>query len=205
MLEQSCSNILESFLEVDTNTESFGSVKPRPSFVNSNGFFIFSTEDAFSTIDFSKVPIDNGVVDSPPSNDNKQTVVSSPSPFKSSRWNGIIKAFPQKYRRSRQSWQFYGRSHVASTMEMSNAGENSPCSLEPGSEVQLQASCTNDSTIVENMGTRPNPNCSSNIMLQTKGLSEEVGGMQRRAGSSTSDSHFQLFQEIKHESRHPYL
>jgi hypothetical protein len=65
MLEQSCSNILESFLVVDTNTESFGSVKPGPSFVNNNGFFIFLAEDASSTIDFSKAPIHNGVVDSP--------------------------------------------------------------------------------------------------------------------------------------------
>jgi hypothetical protein len=88
---------------------------------------------------------------------------------------------------------------------MTNAGENSPCSLEPGSEVQLQALYTNDSTIVENMGARPNPNCSSNIMLQTKELLEEAGGMQRQVGSSTSDSHFQLLKEMKHASHHPYL
>jgi hypothetical protein len=50
---------------VDTNTESFRSVKAGPSLVNSNGFFIFSAEDAFSTIDFSKAPIDDGIVDSP--------------------------------------------------------------------------------------------------------------------------------------------
>ena len=52
MVEQSCSTILESFLVVDMNTESFGSVKAGPSFVNSNGFFIFLVDDAFSTIDF---------------------------------------------------------------------------------------------------------------------------------------------------------
>ena len=71
MVEQSCSIILESFLVVDTNTESFGSVKARLSLINNNGFFIFSIEDAFSTIDFSKAPIDDGVVDSPLCNDNK--------------------------------------------------------------------------------------------------------------------------------------
>jgi hypothetical protein len=166
MVEQSCSTILESFLALDTNTKSFGSVKAGPSLVNSNGFFIFSAEDAFSTIDFSKAPIDDGVVDSPLCNDNKQTGVSSPSPFKSSRWNGIRKASPQRYKRSRQGSQFYGPSHVASAMEMTNASENSPCFLEPASEVELQAPCTDDSTIVLNMEARPNPNCSSNIVLQ---------------------------------------
>jgi hypothetical protein len=205
MVEQSCSTILESFLVVDTNTESFGSVKPRPSLVNTNGFFIFSAKDAFSTIDFSKAPINNGVVDSPLCNDNKQTSVSSPSPFKSSRWNGIGKASPQRYRMSRQSSQFYGPSHIASAMEMTNASENSPCFLEPAFEVELQASCIDDSTIVKNMGARPNPNCSSNIVLQSKGVLEEVAGMQRRVGSSTLDSHFQLFEEMKHTSSHPDL
>jgi hypothetical protein len=65
MVEQSCSTILESFLVLDTNTESFGSMTAGPSLMNSSGFFIFSAEDAFSTIDFSKAPIDDGVVDSP--------------------------------------------------------------------------------------------------------------------------------------------
>jgi hypothetical protein len=113
--------------------ESFGSMKAGPSLVNSNGFFIFSAEDAFSTIDFSKAPI------------------------------------PQRYRRSRQSSQFYRPFHVASAMEMTNANENSPCFLEPASEVELEALCTDDTTIVLNMGARTNPNCSSNIVLQSKG------------------------------------
>jgi hypothetical protein len=90
-------------------------------------------------------------------------------------------------------------------MEMTNVGENSPCFLEPASEVELQAPCIDDSTIVQNMGARPNPNCSSNIVLQNKGVLEEATGMQRRAGSSTSDSHFQLLQEMKHASGHPDL
>jgi hypothetical protein len=178
-----CSTILESFLALDMNTESFGSVKAGPSPVNNNGFFIFSAEDAFSTIDFSKAPIDDGVVDSPLCNDNKQIGVSSPSPLKSSRWNGIGKASPQRYRRSRQSSQFYGSSHVASVMEMTNAGENSLCFLEPASEVELEALCIDDTTIVLNMGARTNPNCPSNIVLQSKGILEEASGMQRRAGS----------------------
>jgi hypothetical protein len=177
MLEQSCSTILESFLVGDTNTESFGSMKPGPSFMNSNGFFIFSTEDASSTIDFSKARIDEGVVDSLPSNDNKQIVVCFPSPLKSLRWNGICKASPEWYTRSRQSWQFYGPSHVASAMEMTNAGENYPCFLQPSSEVQLQALCTNDNTIMENMGASPDPNRSSNRMSETKGLWEGAAGM----------------------------
>jgi hypothetical protein len=170
MLEQSCSTILESLLVGDTNTESFGSVKPGPSYVNSNGFFIFSAEDASSTIDFSKAPIDEGVVDSPPSNDNKENVVCFTSLLKNSKWNGICKASPERYRRSRQSWQFFGPPHVASTMEMTNATENSPCFLQPSSEVQLQASCKNDSTTMENIGASRDPNRSSNRMSETKGL-----------------------------------
>ena len=68
-------------------------------------------------------------------------------------------------------------------MEMTNASENSPYFLEPTFEVELQASCTDDSTIVQNLGARPNPNCSNNIVLQSKGVLEEAFGMQRWAGS----------------------
>jgi hypothetical protein len=60
---------------------------------------------------------------------------------------------------------------------MTNAGEKSPCFLEPTSKVELQTPCTHDSTIVKNMGARPNPNCSSNIVLQSKGVLEEAAGM----------------------------
>jgi hypothetical protein len=66
---------------------------------------------------------------------------------------------------------------------MMNVAENSLCFLEPTSEVELQAPCTDDRTIVLNMGARPNPNCSSNIVLQSKGVLEEASSMQRRAGS----------------------
>lgn len=134
MVKQECSTILDSYLVVDTSTESFGSVTPGPSLVNSTGFFIFSAEDAFSTIDFSKAPIDDGVVDSPLCKDNEETGVSSLS-FKSSRWRGISKASPQRYRRS----PFYGPPDVASAMEMTNAGENSPSFPELASSEELQA------------------------------------------------------------------
>jgi hypothetical protein len=87
-------------------------------------------------------------VDSLLCNNNKETGVSSPSPFKSSRWNGIGKFSAQRYKKLRQSSQFYGPSHVASAMEMTNDGENSPYFLEPASEVELQAPCIDDSTIV---------------------------------------------------------
>ena len=140
MIEHDCSIILESFVVVDTNTESFGSVKVGPSLVNNTRFFIFSAKDAFSTIDFPKAPIDNGVVDSALYKDNKETSVSSPFPFTNSRWKGIIKASPQRYKRS----QFYGPSHVANAMEMTNASENSPCFLELASKDELQAPCRDE-------------------------------------------------------------
>jgi hypothetical protein len=133
MIKQDCSTILDSYLVVDTNTESFGSVKSGPSLVNSTGFFIFSTEDAFSTIDFSKAPIDDGVVDSPLCKDNEETGVSSFLSLKSSRWKDFNKASPQRYRRS----PFYGPFDVASAIEMTNAGESSPCFLELASEEEL--------------------------------------------------------------------
>jgi hypothetical protein len=49
--------------------ELFGSGKPGPSLGNSKGFFVFSAADASSTIDFSKAPLQEGVVDSPPNKD----------------------------------------------------------------------------------------------------------------------------------------
>jgi hypothetical protein len=87
------------------------------------------------------------------------------------------------YKKSRQSSQFYGPPHVASAMEMANAGENSPFFLEPTCEIELEALCTDERTIVLNMGARTNPNCSSNIVLQSKGVLAEASAMQRRAGS----------------------
>ena len=100
MIEHDCSTISESFVVVDTNTKSFGSMKAGSSLVNSTRFFIFLAEDVFSTIEFSKAPIDDRIVDSPLCKDNKETGVSPPLPFKDSRWKGIIKASPQRYKRS---------------------------------------------------------------------------------------------------------
>jgi hypothetical protein len=71
-----------------TNTESFGSGKAGPSFVNNKGFFMFSTADASSTIDFSKAAIDEGAVDCLPSKEIWQTPLYSPSPLKNSSKDG---------------------------------------------------------------------------------------------------------------------
>jgi hypothetical protein len=63
--KQSCSNVLVSFLVDATNTESFGSRKAGPSFVNSKEFYMFSAAYASSIIDSSSATINEGVVDSP--------------------------------------------------------------------------------------------------------------------------------------------
>jgi hypothetical protein len=67
-----------------TNTESFGSGKVGPSFANSKGFFIFSTKNASSNIDFSRALIDEEVVESPPSKEIGQTPLYSIQPSRSS-------------------------------------------------------------------------------------------------------------------------
>ena len=117
LLEQSCSNILESFLVGATNTESFGLMKPRPSFGNNKGFFKFLVANASSTIDFLKAPIDEGIVDSPPSKDSGQIVVCSLLPLRSSRWNGICRASLERYIELAQPRKLYRPSHVASAFE----------------------------------------------------------------------------------------
>jgi hypothetical protein len=127
LLEQSCSTRSESFLVDGTNTESFGSGKPGPSFGNSKGFFIFSAVDASSTIDFSRAPIDEGEVESPPSNDVRQTIVYSPSSLRNSKRNGICRSSSERYTGSAHPRQLYGPSHVGSALEMMNAGESSSC------------------------------------------------------------------------------
>ena len=66
---------VKSFLVGARNTESFGSGKPGPFLENNKGFFMFSTIDASSTIDFSRAPIDKTVVKNPPSKDVGQTIV----------------------------------------------------------------------------------------------------------------------------------
>ena len=61
--------------------------------------------------------------------------------------------------------QFYGPSHVASVMEMMNAGENSPCFLELAFEDELQSPCRDG------------------VLQSMKGVLEEASSIQRRARS----------------------
>jgi hypothetical protein len=208
LLEQSCSTRSESFLVGATNTESFGSGKGGPSFGNSKGFFMFSTADASSTIDFSRAPIDEGVVESPLSNDVGQTIVCSPSPLRSSKRNGICRSFSERYIGSAHPRQLYGPSHVGSALEMTNAGESSSCY-----EVQNQATCRTKSPmkhmseeqLLEKMGTTSESNQSSPRILRRKEFSEATASIPMRRGSSTSDSHFKLVQQMKYASAHPFL
>jgi hypothetical protein len=174
---------------------------------------MFSTVDASSTSDFSRVPIDEGVVDSTPSKDIGQTIVCSSLPLKSSRRNRICRSSSERYIGSAQPQQLYGPVHVGSAFKMTNAGESSPCFGQGGSEVQLQALCTIDSIvmgmsqeqIVEKMGATSKPNQSRQRILQRKKYSEGAASIQRRGGSSTSDSHFKLVRQMKYASTHPFL
>jgi hypothetical protein len=218
LLEQSCSTRSESFLVgatktesflVDaTNTESFGSGKPGPSFGNSKGFFLFSATEASSTIDFSRAPVDEGVVESPPSNDVGQTIVCSPFPLRSSNTNGVCRFRSERYTGSAHPRQLYGPSHVGSPLEMTNVGESSPCF-----EVQNHATCRTKSPmkhmseeqLLEKMGTTSEPNQSSPRILWRKEFSEATTSIPMRRGSSTSDSHFKLVQQMKYASAHPFL
>jgi hypothetical protein len=120
-----------------TNTESFGSGKRGPSFANSKGFFMFSAADASSTIDFSRAPIDDGVVESPPSKDVGQTIVCSPSPLRNSRRNGVCRSSFNGYIGFAHPRQLYGSSQIRSALEMTNAGESSPFFGHDGFEIQL--------------------------------------------------------------------
>jgi hypothetical protein len=128
-LEQSCSNILESFLVDVTNTKSFGSRKARPSFINSKGFLMFLTGNASSTIDFSRVVIDEGLVDSLSIKEIGRSSLCTPSPLKSSRQDGIcMSLFQERYRGSTHPRQLYRSrpSRVSTGLDMTNAGESSP-------------------------------------------------------------------------------
>jgi hypothetical protein len=173
VLEQSCSNISESLLVGATNTESFGLGKQGPSFGNSKGFFMFSAADASSTIDFSRAPIDDGVVETPPSKDVGQTIVYSSSPLRSSRRNGVCRPSSDGYTRSAHLQQLYGPSQICSAFEMTNAGESSPFSGQDGSEIQLQAPYRTDSRvkrmaeeqIPKKMGATSEPNQSGQRIL----------------------------------------
>jgi hypothetical protein len=173
VLKQLCSNISESILVGATNTESFESGKQGPSFGNSKGFFMFSAANAFSTVDFSRAPIDDGIVESPPSKDVGQTIVCSPSPLRSSRRNGVCRPSSNGYTGSAHPRQLYGLSQIHNAFEMTNASESSPFSGHDGSEIQLQASCRTDSRvkcmaeeqIPKKMGTTSEPNQSGQRIL----------------------------------------
>jgi hypothetical protein len=80
-IQQSYSNISKSFLVGATNTESFGSRKAGPSFVNSKSFFMFLVTNAFSIIEFSRAIIDEGIVDSPPNKEIWRTTLCFRLPF----------------------------------------------------------------------------------------------------------------------------
>jgi hypothetical protein len=65
-LQQFSSNVSELFVTGATNVESYGSRKVGPSFANSKGFFMFSTVNTSSIVDFSRATIDEGIIDNPP-------------------------------------------------------------------------------------------------------------------------------------------
>jgi hypothetical protein len=106
-----------------TNTESYGSRKVGPS------FFMFSIADAYSTIDFLRAAIYEGVVDSPPSKEIGQTPLCSSSSLKSSRKDGNCGSlFPDKYGGLVHLRQLYksGPLQMSTGLDMTNVGKSSP-------------------------------------------------------------------------------
>jgi hypothetical protein len=91
---------------------------------------------------------------------------------------------------------------------MMNVGDSFPCF-----EVQIQATCRADSKvqhmseeqILEKVGATSEPNQSSQRILQRKEFSEETTSIHKRRGSSTSNSHFKLVQQMKYASAHLFL
>jgi hypothetical protein len=84
-----------------------------------------SAVNASPTIDFSRVVIDDGVVDNFPSKEIGQTLMCSPSPLKSLKKDGICRSlFPEKYGGSVYPRQLYGSgpSHVSFGLDMTNVG-----------------------------------------------------------------------------------
>jgi hypothetical protein len=129
----------ESILVGATNIESFGSRKPGPSLGNSKRFFMFSVADALSTIDFSKAPLQEGVVDSPLSKDIVCTTVCSPSPLRTSKKDRICRSSsPERYDGSAPPRQLYNivPSHVQSAFDVMNAGDSAPHSVGGGPNAQ---------------------------------------------------------------------
>ena len=86
------SNISRSFIAGGANTMLCELEKVGQSAVNSKGFFTFSTADASSTIDFSRIGIHEGIVDSPPPKDNGQIPRWSPSPCRKPPRNKICRS-----------------------------------------------------------------------------------------------------------------
>jgi hypothetical protein len=171
-----CLIMSESILVGTTNTESFGSGKPGPSFGNSKGFFMFSTADTLSTIDFSKAPLQEGVVDSPPSKDIVCTIVCSPSPLRNSKKDRICRSsFSERYDGSAPSRQLYSSvpSNVRSAFDVTNAGDNAPHSVGGGPNAQEEVHYACDITIegkypsevLEEKTARSTPNHSSEGIL----------------------------------------
>jgi hypothetical protein len=59
--------------------------------------------------------------------------------------------------------------------------------------------------IVEKMGATSEPNQCNQRILWRKEFSKETASIPMRRGSSTSDSHVKLVQEMKYASAHPLL
>jgi hypothetical protein len=72
-------------MSIATKMDSYGLGKVEPSFANNKGFFMVSTVDLSSIIDFSLVAIDEGVIDSPSSKEIGRTPLHSPSFSKNSK------------------------------------------------------------------------------------------------------------------------
>jgi hypothetical protein len=98
LLQLSTPNISGSFIVGGTNTMSCESEKAGQSAVNSKGFFIFSTVDASSMVDFSRTGIHEGVLDSPPPKDNGQIPRCSPSPCRKPPRNKIYRSLCSEWK-----------------------------------------------------------------------------------------------------------
>jgi hypothetical protein len=133
--------------------------------------------------------------------------------LRNSRRNGACRSSCDGYTRSVHPRQLYGPSQIRSAFEMTNAGESSPFFGQDGSEIQLHAPCKTDSKvkrmaeeqIPKKMGATFEPNQSGQRNLRKKEFLEGTTSIQRRGGSSTSDSHFKLVQQMKYTSAHPFL
>jgi hypothetical protein len=130
--------------------------------------------------------------------------VCSSSPLRSSRKNGICRSSSERDTGSAHPRQLYGPSHVGSALEMTNAGESSPCF-----KVQIHATCRvkhmSEVQILKKMGAISEPNQSSPRILRRKEFSGGTTSIPMRRGSSTSDSHFKLVQQMKYASAHLFL